>query len=149
RGIALAPQITGGPQERERRAGTENVAGIAGFGAAARAARTDLVRAAAHMAACTESLWRAVLAAAPDAVRHGPPNGGRLPNLLNVRIPGCAGESLLVLLALGGIAVSLGSACAAGAPAPSHVLLAMGLEPEAARGALRLSVGPTTTLAEV
>jgi len=149
RGVRLVPQLTGGRQERERRAGSENVAGIAGFAAAARAARTELAEAPARMAARVEELWQAVRAAAPDAVRHGPAHGPRLPNTLNARIPGCAGESLLVLLDLAGVAVSLGSACAAGAAEPSHVLVAMGLDREQARGALRFSVGPATTAAEV
>jgi cysteine desulfurase len=82
-------------------------------------------------------------------VRHGPAAGPRLPNTLNLRVPGCAGESLLVLLDLAGVAVSLGSACAAGAPEPSHVLRAIGLDEEAARCGLRLSLGPDTTSAEV
>ncbi|HJW69437.1 MAG TPA: aminotransferase class V-fold PLP-dependent enzyme, partial [Candidatus Binatia bacterium] len=75
--------------------------------------------------------------------------GPRLPNTLNVRVPGCAGESLLVLLDLAGVAASLGSACAAGAPEPSHVLRAMGLDGEAARNGLRLSLGPDTTTSEI
>jgi len=81
--------------------------------------------------------------------RHGATAGPRLPNTLNIRIPGCAGESLLVLLDLAGVAVSLGSACAAGAAEPSHVLRAMGLGDEAARSAVRLSLGPTTTAEEI
>lgn len=149
RGLRLSPLLRGGAQERGRRAGTENVAGIAGFGAAARAAGAAVAEAAAHMATCTEALWGAVRAAAPDAVRHGPSAGPRLPNTLNVRIPGCAGESVFVLLDLAGIAASLGSACSAGAAAPSHVLLAMGLAEAPARDGIRFSVGPTTTLAEV
>src|SRR5262249_60765921 len=75
--------------------------------------------------------------------------GEALPNTLSVRFPGCTGESLLVLLDLAGIAVSLGSACAAGSAEPSHVLLAMGLDREAARSAIRLSLGPSTTPADI
>jgi cysteine desulfurase len=82
-------------------------------------------------------------------VRNGPASGPRLPNTLNVAFAGCAGESLLVLLDLAGVAVSLGSACAAGAAEPSHVLLAMGRSREAARSALRFSLGPGTTAADV
>jgi len=149
RGIAVAPQQSGGPQERGLRAGTENVAGIVGFGVAAALARAELDAAAAHMAALTERLWAGIRGRVPVAVRNGPLGGPRLPNTLNVSFPGCAGESLLVLLDLAGIAVSLGSACAAGAAEPSHVLLAMGRDTEAARGALRLSVGPGTTPGEV
>src|SRR5438477_2831392 len=145
RGVALAPLLTGGPQERGRRAGTENVAGIVGFGVAARRAREELEAATAHEAARVARLWSGIRARIPGAVRHGPADGARLPNTLNVGFTGCAGESLLVLLDLAGIAVSLGSACAAGSAEPSHVLLAMGLDAEAARSAIRMSVGPATT----
>lgn len=147
RGTALTATVTGGPQERGLRAGTENVAGIVGFGAAVRAAVAELAAAGPRMATLTARLWNGLRARLPDLVRHGPADG--LPNTLNVRVPGCSGESLLVLLDLAGVAVSLGSACAAGAVEPSHVLEAMGLGPDAARGGLRLSVGPTTTTADV
>jgi len=149
RGIPLRPLVTGGPQERGLRAGTEPVAALAGFGAAARAAAVDLPQAEARMAALLDRLWEGIVGAVPDVVRHGPAAGPRLPNTLNLRVPGCAGESLLVLLDLAGVAVSLGSACAAGAPEPSHVLRAIGLDEEAARCGLRLSLGPDTTAAEV
>lgn len=148
-GVTLPPLLVGGPQERGRRAGTENVAGIVGFGAAAAAAAAELDAAAARTRALTERLWEGLRIAVPDVRRHGPMGGDCLPNTLNVGVPACAGESLLVLLDLDGIAVSLGSACAAGAPEPSHVLVAMGLEREAARAGLRFSLGPTTTAAEV
>ncbi len=142
RGVVLSPQATGGPQERDRRAGTENVVGLAGFGAASRAAKeaTPTLR---------DRLWEGIRAALPDAVLNGPADGPRLPNTLNVSIPGVAGESLLVLLDLAGIATSLGSACAAGAPEPSHVLKAMGRTDVEARNGLRLSLGPTTTAEDV
>lgn len=149
RGVTIDPLFAGGPQERGRRAGTENVAGIAGFAAAAAEARGELVEAPARMAALVDALWHAVRAEAPDAIRYGPTSGARLPNTLRVRVPGCAGESLLILLDLAGVAVSLGSACAAGAAEPSHVLLAMGCDAAAARDALRFSVGPSTTMADI
>ena len=149
RGVPLAPAITGGPQERGRRAGTENVAGIVGFGVAARLARAELPRAGLAAEELVERLWSGMRARIPDAIRNGPHAAPRLPNTLNVRFAGCAGESLLVLLDLAGIAVSLGSACAAGAPEPSHVLLAMGLDRDAARSSMRFTVGPTTTAAEI
>jgi cysteine desulfurase len=147
RGVTLAPQITGGPQERERRAGTENVAAIVGFGAAARVARSTLDASAAAMAARIDRLWDGLRRS--GAVRNGPADGPWLPNTLNVSLPGCTGESLLVLLDLAGIAVSLGSACAAGAAEPSHVLRAMGRTPAEARAGLRFSVGPETTVEEI
>jgi cysteine desulfurase len=153
RGIRLRPIVSGGPQERGLRAGTEPVAAIAGFGAAAGVAAADLPLAPTRMAALLERLWQGLVSAVPDLVRNGPgPGAGlpnTLPNTLNVRAPGCAGESLLVLLDLAGVAASLGSACAAGAPEPSHVLRAMGLDDDGARGSLRLSLGPDTTPSEV
>jgi cysteine desulfurase len=148
-GTPMRPVIVGGPQERDLRAGTEPVAAIAGFGAAARAAQAGLEAAGVHMASLRDRLWQGLSTRIPGIVRHGPASGPLLPNTLNVRVPGCAGESLLVLLDLAGVAASLGSACAAGAPEPSHVLRAMGLDDEAARGGLRLSLGPDTTVDEV
>jgi cysteine desulfurase len=145
RGVVLTPLATGGPQERGRRAGTENVAGIVGFGVAARLARTELATAPRRMATLRDRLWAGIHAAVPDAVVNGPTEEPRLPNTLNVGVPGIAGESLLVLLDLEGIAASLGSACAAGAPEPSHVLRAIGRSEAEARSGLRLSLGPTTT----
>jgi cysteine desulfurase len=147
-GVDLAPQLTGGPQERRRRAGTENVAGIVGFGMAARLARDERTEAAGRAAGMVDRLWDGIRTRIPGAVRHGSARE-RLPNTLNVRFAGCAGESLLVLLDLAGIAVSLGSACAAGSAEPSHVLLAMGLDAETARGAIRMSVGPATTAGDI
>ena len=148
-GVRLAPQLTGGSQERGRRAGTENVAGIVGFGVVARLARAERDDAARRAAGTVDHLWDGIRTRIPGAVRHGPPAGERLPNTLNVRFAGCAGESLLVLLDLAGIAVSLGSACAAGSAEPSHVLLAMGLDAEAARSAIRISIGPATTVGDI
>lgn len=148
RGVALRAQLTGGPQERDRRGGTENVAAIVGFGVAARLARQGLGDASGRVAALVDRLWTGLRARVPDLVRNGPV-AHRLPNTLNVSVPGCTGESLMVLLDLSGIAVSVGSACAAGAAEPSHVLLAMGRDAEAARGGLRFSLGPETTAAEI
>jgi cysteine desulfurase len=148
-GLRLVPQHAGGPQERGRRAGTENVAAVVGFGAAARVARRHGAAWAGAAGALTERLWAGLRARVPDARRNGPAAGPRLPNTLNVSVPGCAAESLVVLLDLAGVAVSAGSACAAGAVEPSHVLLAMGRDPGAARGGLRVSIGPGTTAADV
>jgi cysteine desulfurase len=116
---------------------------------AARLARAELATSAAVNGALTDRLWRGIQARIPAVVRHGPAAEPRLPNTLNVGFAGCSGESLLVLLDLAGIAVSLGSACAAGSAEPSHVLLAMGLDREAARSAIRLSLGPATTAADI
>jgi len=149
RGVRLAAQLTGGPQERGRRAGTENVPAIIGFGVAARLARVEQADVATRTAALVERLWQGLRSSVPDVLRNGPAAAPRLPNTLNLSFPGCAGESLLVLLDLAGIAASLGSACAAGSTEPSHVLRAMGRERAAARAGLRLSLGPTTTAADV
>jgi cysteine desulfurase len=149
RGVTLSAVQTGGPQERGRRAGTENVVGIAGVGAAAEAAHIEIAAAAVRIDALRVSLWDGIRASLLDARLNGPPDGPQLPNTLNVTIPGVAGESLLVLLDLAGVAASLGSACAAGSPEPSHVLLAMGRSETDARSGLRLSLGPTTTDADV
>jgi cysteine desulfurase len=148
-GVRVAPLLTGGSQERGVRAGTENVLGIVGFGAAARAAREELDVAAARMAELRGRLLAGLRAGIPDLVVNGPVDAGCLPNTLSVTVPGCAGESLLVLLDLAGVAASLGSACAAGAAEPSHVLRAMGRDDAAARSGLRLSLGPGTTANEV
>ncbi len=149
RGVRLRSELTGGPQERQLRAGTENVAAIVGFGVAARLARSEQLEAGARMSALVERLWMGLRARLPDVVRNGPATPPRLPNTLNVSVPGCTGESLMVLLDLAGVAVSVGSACVAGAAEPSHVLRAMGRDAEAARAGLRLSLGPTTSAADV
>ena len=149
RGVELAAQTTGGSQERGRRAGTENVAAIVGFGVAAARARAELAANAAAAARLVERLWTGLRTRVPGVVLNGPADGPRLPNTLNVSFPGAAGESLLVLLDLAGVAVSLGSACAAGAAEPSHVLLAMGRDRDAARSGVRFSVGPSTTAADI
>jgi cysteine desulfurase len=147
RGVRLTPQLTGGPQERAHRAGTENVAGIVGFGVAARLAYGEQSAAAARMEALRTRLWDGLQRRIAGVIRNGPASG--LPNTLNVTFAGCTGESLLVLLDLAGVAVSLGSACAAGSSEPSHVLRAMGRDPSAARNGIRMSLGPSTTAAEI
>ena len=110
---------------------------------------TILRSAAAYCATLVDRLAAGIRTRLPDARVNGPSGWPRLPNTLNVTVPGCSGESLVVLLDLAGIAVSAGSACAAGAAEPSHVLLAMGRDRETARSALRVSVGATTTVADV
>jgi cysteine desulfurase len=148
RGTGLEPLLRGGPQERGRRAGTENLIGIVGFGAAAAAARAALPREAERLHGLTEALWRRVSLAVPDVVRNGPPDDV-LPGTLNVTVPGVSGEALLVLLDLAGVAASLGSACAAGSPEPSHVLRAMGRSEAQARSGLRLSLGWATSVDDI
>jgi cysteine desulfurase len=134
------PLVRGGGQERGLRAGTENVAAIAGFGAAARAAASDIDVEASRLARLRDALEAAVLGAAPDAVIFGA-GAARLPNTLCFAIPGLGAETLVIGLDLAGFAVSSGSACSSGKVARSHVLTAMGVTPGLASGALRLSLG--------
>jgi cysteine desulfurase len=139
-GLRLTPQLVGGFQERGRRAGTENVAGIVGFGAAARLARGQLEQEGARQRQLLARLWSGIAAAVPDVQRNSP-SEGVLPNTLNVSLPDADADGLVIGLDLLGIAVSAGSACAAGALKPSHVLLAMHRSPAVARSALRISTG--------
>ena len=132
----FAPLLTGGGQERRTRAGTENVAAIAGFGAAADAALKDLDKADVWAS------WRDRLAeiAGPEATVFSA-GAARLPQTLCLAVPGIPAETLVIALDLDGIAVSSGSACSSGKVAPSHVLEAMGVDPELAKCAIRLSLG--------
>jgi cysteine desulfurase len=134
--ITFAPLLTGGGQEKRLRAGTENVAAIAGFGAAARAAIADLGKSGGW------SGWRDRLAAivGPRATVFSAAVP-RLPQTLCFAIPGIPAETLVIALDLQGVAVSSGSACSSGKVAPSHVLAAMGVEPSLAKCAIRLSLG--------
>ena len=148
-GLAFgAPLLRGGGQERGARAGTENVAGIAGFGAAAQAAREDVASEAPRLAGLRDRLEAHVREAAPDAVFFGA-GAPRLPNTSCFAVPGVAAGTLLMRLDLDGIAASSGSACSSGKVARSHVLAAMGVAPELAAGAIRLSLGWASTAADV
>ncbi len=138
-GLRIDPLLRGGGQERNRRAGTENVAAIAGFGAAARAALRDL-DAGPELAALRDDLERQVLALAPDAVIHGA-GALRLPNTSCFGVPGLTAETLVMALDLSGVAVGAGSACSSGKVAPSHVLRAMGVGETGAAEAIRVSLG--------
>lgn len=137
-----APLIRGGGQERSQRAGTENVAAIAGFGAAALVAanQTD----AARMAGLRDRLEAGIKVATPEAVIFGE-NVLRLPNTTLFSAPGIKAETAIIALDLNGIAASSGSACSSGKVQASHVLAAMGVEPSLAQGAVRVSLGWTTT----
>lgn len=143
-----APLITGGGQERSLRAGTENVAAIAGFGAAAAAAAAARQADAARMAQLRDQLEARLLAMTPDAVIFGA-EALRLPNTTLIAVPGIKAETALIAFDLAGIALSSGSACSSGRVQTSHVLAAMGVEPNLARGALRLSLGWSTTQDDV
>jgi cysteine desulfurase len=147
-GLFVSPLIRGGGQERGTRAGTENVAAIAGFGAAAEAARVSLATDAARMAALRSQLETGIRAATPAAVIYGT-DVLRLPNTILIAVPGIKAETALIAFDLNGIALSSGAACSSGKVAASHVLAAMGVEPGLARGAIRISLGPSTTDSEV
>ena len=142
-GAPLAPLLVGGGQERRLRAGTENVAAIAGFGAAARAARSEAGRLDA-VARLRDRLEAGVLASAP-ATRVIGVRAPRLPGTSCLALGTRPAETLVAALDLAGVAVSAGAACSSGKITPSHVLAAMGLGTEVARRAIRVSLGPTTT----
>jgi cysteine desulfurase len=142
------PLIRGGGQERGLRAGTENVAAIAGFGAAAAAALAATQADAARMAALRDRLETGLKSATPDVVIFGEAVP-RLPNTTLFAAPGVKAETAIIAFDLNGIAVSSGSACSSGKVTASAVLAAMGVEPQLARGAVRVSIGATTTEAEV
>jgi cysteine desulfurase len=131
--------IAGGGQERRRRAGTENVPAIAGFGAAARAAARDLAI-MERVRGLRDRVEAEIAAITPSAVVIGA-NAERVPNTLSVALPGASAETLVIALDLAGVAVSAGAACSSGKVGASHVLGAMGLEPALARAAIRVSLG--------
>jgi cysteine desulfurase len=142
------PLLKGGGQERGSRAGTENVAAIAGFGAAAREAAGGLVEEARRVAALRERLEAGLREIVPETVIFGTA-AERLPNTTLFAVPGQKAETALIALDLAGIAASSGSACSSGKVTASHVLKAMGVAPALAAGAVRLSLGRNTTESEV
>jgi cysteine desulfurase len=144
----LDPLIKGGGQERNMRAGTENVAAIAGFGAAAAAARDGLGTERARMAGLRDRLEGRLKAASPEVVIFGAA-AERLPNTTLFAVPGMKAETAVIAFDLEGIAVSSGAACSSGKVQPSHVLSAMGVPPPLARAAVRVSLGPSTTESEI
>jgi cysteine desulfurase len=142
-GAGLSPLLRGGGQERSRRAGTENVAGIAGFGAAAEM-MPDILDETAQQRTLRDGLECAALAAVPDAIVYGA-GAPRLPNTSCIGLPGVSNEVQVMNLDLAGIAISAGAACSSGKVSPSHVLQAMGADDEAAASAVRVSLGWRTT----
>ena len=142
------PLIRGGGQERGLRAGTENVAAIAGFGAAAVDALAHREEEAGRLAASRERLEAELLRLAPAATIFGAA-APRLPNTTAFAIPGLSAETALMAFDLAGLALSSGSACSSGKVKRSHVLAAMGVSDDLARGALRASLGWTSTDADV
>lgn len=150
RGLDLTPVLHGGGQERGVRSGTLDAPLLASFAVAVEAAVADRAAHAARVGALRDDLVRRVRAAVPDAVLRGPADTARrLPGNAHLTFAGCEGDSLLYLLDAGGVEASTGSACQAGVPRPSHVLLAMGVGEDDARGALRFSLGRTSTAADV
>jgi len=149
RAVKLTPVQHGGGQERDVRSGTLDTASIAAFAAAAKSVAASLPAEAARIAALRDRLIDGVRERVPEAVLRGAPGDHRLPGNAHFTFPGCEGDSLLFLLDLAGIESSTGSACTAGVPRPSHVLLAMGLDEETARGAQRFSLGHASTQADV
>ena len=146
RGTKMAPLVRGGAQERNRRAGTENVAGIVGFGVAASQAAKAMAADGPRIAALRDRLEEHLLEI-PGVLRNGA--GPRVANTANVSFEGIDSEALLIALDLEGVAASTGAACAAGGIEPSHVLKAMGFSAERVQSSLRLSLGRDSTEAEI
>ncbi len=146
-GCALAAQLRGGPQEAGMRAGTPNLCGVVGFAAAAQETMACM-RDEQRIAMLARTLLRRLESAVCGLGLNGP-RDGRIENTLNLTFPAVLGESLLIALDLEGIEISMGSACAAGAVEPSHVLMAMGRSAAEARSSVRLSLGWSTTPQEI
>ncbi len=148
KGIKIKPLIHGGAQERNRRAGTENVPGIVGFGEAVKLASAELEQESKRLAALRDKLIDGILSSIPHSRLNGHPQK-RLPGNVNISFEFIEGESMLLLLDMKGICASSGSACTSGSLDPSHVLLAIGLPHEKAHGSLRLTLGHFNTEEEV
>src|SRR4051812_46943360 len=152
REVRLTALLHGGGQERDVRSGTIDAPAIAGFATACELAVENQPELAVRLATLRDELVRGVMAAVPEAAYNGDPVSSvdhRLPGNAHLTFPGCEGDSLLMLLDARGIECSTGSACNAGVPQPSHVLLAMGCGDEQARASLRFSLGHTSTEADV
>ncbi|MCR5476924.1 MAG: cysteine desulfurase [Lachnospiraceae bacterium] len=151
KGVPLGSRQKGGGQERARRAGTENVPGIVGFGEAARIAGERMRERQERVSGLRDLLLGLLTDKIPNVLLNGPAacGGERLPGNLNLTIPGIEGESLLILLDGQGICASSGSACSTGAAEPSHVLTAIGRSPEQAKASLRLTLSHRNTEEEI
>jgi cysteine desulfurase len=144
RGTSLEPLLHGGSQDRGRRPGTENVAAAVGLARAAELALAERDAECARLGKMRDTLEQALLERIPDAVVHGR-GAQRAPHIISISVPGTDSESLLMALDLAGVAASSGSACQSGAVTPSHVLTAIGVTPDLASAAIRLSLGALTT----
>jgi cysteine desulfurase len=148
RGLRVMPILTGGRQERSRRAGTENVSGIVGMGVAARIASGKMAEEGRRLSALRDRLEAGILGAVPGTVVNGS-IGARVPNTTNISFERIEAESLLIALDLQGVAVSTGSACSSGTLEPSHVLKAMGFNAHRTQNSIRFSLGAANTEAEI
>jgi len=148
KGTRLAPIAFGGHHERDRRPGTENVPGVAAFGAAAELAARSLAAEAERLSALRDRLENAVLDRLPGTGVNGS-RWNRVPNTSNIYFDGIDGEALVIALDLRGFAVSTGAACSSGALTPSHVLTAIGLSADRARSSMRFSLGRSNDAAQV
>lgn len=146
---ALIPVLHGGGQEREIRSGTLDAPGVAAFAAAVEHAVEHQALHAKEMSALRDALITGITSSVPGVQVNGALGDGRLPGNVHVTFPGCEGDLLLMLLDAAGIDCSTGSACTAGIPEASHVLLALGVDEATARGSLRFSFGRTSTMADV
>ena len=144
RGVRLSPFLSGGKQERNRRAGTENVPGIIGMGVAAARAMPKMDAEAARLSALRDRLEKGILSSVPNTDVNGA-RDARVPNTTNISFDRIEAESLLIALDLEGVAVSTGSACSSGTLEPSHVLKAMGLSSHRAQNSIRFSLGASNT----
>lgn len=149
RQVGCVPLLHGGGHERDLRSGTSDVAATAGLAAALRQTVAEMPSWAKELRGLRDELIAGVRRIAPDAVLNGPHDDRRLPGNAHFTFPGCEGDSLLMLLDAAGIECSTGSACTAGVASPSHVLIAMGVEPRQARGSLRFSLGHTSVRADI
>lgn len=147
RGTRMRPLLVGGPQENQRRGGTENVSGIVGMGAAAELAARSLPQ-MRQVAALRDRLEQGVLAGIPDTYVNGA-GADRLPNTSNIGFAALEADAILLLLSEQGICASAGAACSSGSLDPSHVLLAMGIDRRIAHGAIRFSLSRYTTIEEI
>lgn len=151
RGLDLTPLTHGGGQERQVRSGTLDSPALVGFAAAVDHVLGDVPARSARTAALRDDLVARVLEVAPDSIVNGALGGpdARLPGNAHLSFPGCESDALMMLLDAAGVEASIGSACSAGVPEPSHVLLAMGIDPVRARSSLRFSLGHTSTQADI
>jgi cysteine desulfurase len=148
KGTKITPQMVGGHHEMGRRAGTENVAGIVGFGKAAELAQKELAAEAKKLTALRDRLHDGIISSITEVTLNGHPEK-RLPNTLNLRFRYLEGESIILNLDMEGVAVSTGSACTSGSLEPSHVLTAMGVDPAETQGSIRFSLGRDNTADDI